>query len=137
TVRDRSIATGVPADAVFTVGVQTSPFLTKIRGGNPELTPEESDTTTLGVIFQPGQIKGLALAIDYFDIELEDAIAPLGGGGLQNVLDLCYSTLQDANSVYCQAINRDSTGQIAAPKYVYTTNANIGGIKTSGIDINA
>ncbi|MBC3765491.1 TonB-dependent receptor domain-containing protein [Neptunicella marina] len=137
TVRDLCIATGVPADAVFTVGVQTSPFLTQIRGGNPELTPEESDTTTLGVIVQPQQVRGLAVAIDYFDIELEDAIAPLGGGGLQNVLDLCYSTLQDANSVYCQAINRDSTGQIAAPKYVYTTNANIGGIKTSGIDINA
>ncbi|MDN4501449.1 TonB-dependent receptor [Alteromonadaceae bacterium BrNp21-10] len=137
-VKDVCVATGVPASAVFTDGVQPSPFLRQIRGGNPDLNPEESDTTTLGVIFQPSQVRGLAVAIDYFNIELEDAIAPLGGGGLQNVLDLCYSTLQDASSVYCQAINRDPTsGQIAAPTYVFTANANIGGIKTSGIDFQA
>ncbi len=137
-VRDVCIATGVPENLVFSDSVQPSPFITQIRGGNPDLNPEESDTTTLGVIYQPHQIDGLALAIDYFNIELEDAIAPLGGGGLQNVLDLCYSTLQNANSVYCQAINRDAvTGQVAAPTYVFTANANIGGIKTSGIDFQA
>ena len=137
-VRDVCVATGVPDNLVFTDSVQPSPFVTQIRGGNPDLNPEESDTTTLGVIYQPGQIEGLAIALDYFNIELDDAIAPLGGGGLQNVLDLCYSTLQNANSVYCQAINRDPvTGQVAAPTYVFTANANIGGIETSGIDIQA
>lgn len=135
-VRDTCIATGVPASAVFTAGVQPSPYLTQIRGGNPDLNPEESDTTTFGIIYQPSQIDGLALTIDYFNIELEDAIAPLGGGGLQNVLNLCYGTLQDAGSVYCQAVNRDPiSGEIAPPQYVYTTNANIGGVKTSGIDL--
>lgn len=135
-VRDTCIATGVPASAVFTAGVQPSPYLTQIRGGNPELNPEKSDTTTLGVIYRSNLIKGLAVTVDYFNIDLKDAIAPLGGGGIQNVLDLCYSTLQDPNSVYCQAVNRDPiSGEITAPKYVYTTNANVGGIKTSGIDL--
>lgn len=137
-VRDLCIATGVPSDAVFTDAVQPSPFLRQIRGGNPELNPEESDTTTLGVIYQPSQIEGLALSLDYFNITLDDAIAPLGGGGIQNVLDLCYSTLQNSESIYCQAINRDPlTGQIAAPTYVFTANANIGGIETTGFDFNA
>ncbi len=128
-------ATGVPADLVFTAGVQPSPFLTQVRGGNPNLSPEDSDTITLGVIFEPSQVPGLVMSLDYFDIELEDAIAPLGGGGIQNVLDLCYNTLQSADSVYCQAINRDPvTGEISPPEYVFTTNANIGGIETSGFD---
>lgn len=131
-------ATGVPADAVFDISVQPSPFLTQVRGGNPELSPEESDTTTFGVIWQPSQISGLSVSVDYFRIELEDAIAPLGGGSIQSVLDLCYNTLQDADSVYCQAINRDpNSGEITGPRYVYTTNANIGGIETSGVDVQA
>lgn len=134
-LRDLCIATGVPADSVFDASVQPSPFLVQIRGGNPDLNPEESDTTTFGVVYQSGRF---AVSLDYFDIELEDAIAPLGGGGLQNVLDLCYNTLQDADSVYCEAINRDPlSGEISGPRYVYTTNANIGGIKTSGLDLTA
>ncbi|MBB4659577.1 TonB-dependent receptor plug domain-containing protein [Parvularcula dongshanensis] len=135
TLRALCIATGVPADRVFTAGVQPSPFLNQVRGGNPDLSAEESDTVTLGLILEPSAIDGLVLSVDYFDIDLEDAIAPLGGGGIQNVLDLCYNTLQDAGSVYCQAINRDPlSGEIAPPRYVFTTNANIGGIKTKGID---
>jgi outer membrane receptor protein involved in Fe transport len=138
TVRALCIATGVPAASVFDASVQPSPFLTQVRGGNPDLTPEESDTTTFGVIFQPSAIPGLAVSVDYFNINLEDAIAPLGGGGLQNVLNLCYNTIQDANSVYCEAVNRDPlSGQISGPRYVFTTNANIGGIETSGIDVQA
>ena len=137
-VRAVCIATGVPEDLVFTSAVQPSPFLTQVRGGNPDLSPEESDTTTFGVIYEPNWLDGLVFSVDYFNIELEDAIAPLGGGGLQNVLNLCYNTLQDADSVYCQAVNRDAvTGEITGPNYVLTTNANIGGIETSGLDFNA
>lgn len=134
-VRDVCIATGVPADAVFDVSVQPSPFVQQIRGGNPNLDTENSDTETFGLVYQPSSIDGLAISVDYFSIELEDAIATLGGGGVQNVLNLCYNVLQDPNSVYCQAVNRDpTTGEIAGPDYVLTTFANIGGIETSGID---
>ncbi|HEY7884518.1 MAG TPA: TonB-dependent receptor [Cellvibrionaceae bacterium] len=137
-VRDVCVATGVPESAVFSTSVQPSPFLRQIRGGNPDLNPEESDTTTIGIVYQPSQVDGLALSIDYFNIKLDDAIAPLGGGGLQNVLDLCYNTLQDPDSVFCGAVNRDpNTGEITGPRYVYTTNANIGGIETSGVDLQA
>lgn len=137
-VRDTCIATGVPSGAVFDVSVQPSPFIRQIRGGNPDLDTEKSDTKTFGVVYQPGFIEGLALSVDYFSIDLEDAIATLGGGGVQNVLNLCYNILQDASSVYCQAINRDpTTGAISEPDFVMTTFANIGGIKTSGVDFEA
>ena len=81
-------------------------------------------------------MKGLQLSVDWYRITVDDAISTLGGGGIQSVLDLCYNTIRNAASVYCRAINRDPvTGQIAAPTYVMTTNANIGGIATRGVDL--
>jgi outer membrane receptor protein involved in Fe transport len=135
-VRDLCIATGVPAGLVFDPAIQPSNFLTQVTGGNPNLSPESSDTTTFGVVYTPSYVRGLQLSVDYYNIKLEDAISTLGGGGLQNVLNLCYNTIQDASSVYCQAIHRDPlSGQIVGPDYVTTTNANIGQISTAGVDI--
>ena len=136
TVRALCIATGVPSGLVFDVSVQPSNFLTQVTGGNANLKPETSNTTTFGFVYTPTQVRGLQLSVDYYRITLDDAISTLGGGGLQNVLNLCYNTIQNASSVYCQAIHRDPvTGQIAAPNYVTTTNANIGRILTTGVDI--
>lgn len=137
-VRALCVATGVPANLVFDPSIQPSNFLTQIVGGNPKLQAETSHTTTVGAVFAPTFAKGLQLSVDYYKITLDHAISTLGGGGIQSVLDLCYSTIQNANSVYCKAINRDPvTGQIAAPSYVMTTAANIGGIDTKGVDIAA
>ena len=46
------------------------------------------------------------MTIDYFDIKLDGAIAQLGGGA-QNTLNLCYLTVQDASSDFCQAVHRN------------------------------
>jgi outer membrane receptor protein involved in Fe transport len=135
-IRALCVATGVPANLVFDQAVQPSNFINQIVGGNPNLTAEKSHTTTVGAVFSPTFVKGLNLSLDYYKITLDDAISTLGGGGIQSVLDLCYKTIQNANSVYCKAINRDPiTGQIAAPTYVMTTAANIGGISTQGYDL--
>lgn len=135
-VRALCIATGVPANLVFDPAVQPTNFLTQIVGGNPNLKAESSHTFTFGAVYAPKDIPGLQVSLDYYRITLDDAISTLGGGGIQSVLNLCYNTIQNAGSVYCKAINRDPlTGQIAAPTYVMTTAANIGGIKTSGFDL--
>ncbi|MGO4380294.1 TonB-dependent receptor [Pseudoduganella sp. RAF19] len=137
-VRALCQATGVPANLVFDQSIQPTNFLTQIVGGNPGLKAETSHTTTFGAVFAPTTVPGLQMSLDYYRITLDDAISTLGGGGIQSVLNLCYNTIQNANSVYCKAINRDPvTGQIAAPTYVMTTAANIGGIKTSGLDAAA
>lgn len=137
-VRALCVATGVPANLVFDPSVQPTQFLTQIIGGNPNLEAETSHTTTVGAVFAPTSIRGLQLSVDYYKITLDNAISTLGGGGIQSVLDLCYGTIQNVDSVYCRAVNRDPiTGQIAAPTYVMTTAANIGGIKTQGVDLAA
>ena len=135
-VRALCEATGVPAGLVFDQAVQPTVFVTQVMGGNPDLDAEKSHTTTFGAVFMPQSVRGLQLSLDYYRITVKDAISTLGGGGVQSVLDLCYNVMQNASSVYCQAINRDPvTGQVAAPNYVTTTAANIGAIETRGVDL--
>jgi outer membrane receptor protein involved in Fe transport len=130
-------ATGVPASAVFQPGVQQNNVVPSRSGGNVNLSEESSDTRTIGVVFTPTFLDGLAVTIDYFDIKLDDAIAQLGGGA-QNTLNLCYLTLQDASSDFCQAVHRNpATGEIAVPYSLDVLQANIGALQTSGIDLQA
>jgi len=100
-------------------------------GGNPDLTPEESKTFTVGAVFRVPAAKGLNIAIDYFDIEVENAINTIGA---QETLDACF-TLLDNSSSSCQAIHRTAgAGQI---DFVTSQLANIGVLKVAGIDVQA
>jgi len=135
-VRALCIATGVPAGNVFTAVVQPTGNITSISGGNPNLSEEKSDTFTLGTVITPSFIPRLALTIDYYNIRLDGAIAGLGGGG-QNVYNLCYYTIKDANSEYCKAIVRNPlTGEAGGTQgaAVYVLSANTGQLKTRGFD---
>ncbi|MEJ1969151.1 MAG: TonB-dependent receptor [Rhizomicrobium sp.] len=136
-VRAICVAQGVPAANVFTGIVQPNPLIGNVTGGNPTLAAEASDTITLGAVITPTMFSGFAASIDYYSIDVKGAIAPLSGG-LAGVLNQCYTVVQDASSVYCQSIHRDpTTGQISAPNYVTVGNANLGAIKTEGVDIGA
>ena len=61
----------------------------QLSGGNPNLTEEDAETLTVGIVVEPEMIEGLTFSVDYFDIEIEDAIAAFGGGA-NNVLTTCY-----------------------------------------------
>ncbi|MGF7147177.1 outer membrane receptor protein involved in Fe transport [Sphingomonas zeicaulis] len=136
-VRAVCIATGVPASQVFTDSVQPNNIFPADFGGNPNLGEEKSDTYTLGVVLTPRFDRRLFISVDYFNIGLEGAVAALGGG-LQNTLNLCYVTLQDASSEFCRAVQRNpNTGEINDPYVAQIRNANTGMLKTSGIDIAA
>ena len=128
-------ATGVPAASVFTAGVQPDNIIPTRSGGNVDLQEETSDTRTFGVVFTPSFLPELAVTVDYFDIKLDGAIAQLGGGA-QNTLNLCYLTVQDPNSDFCQAVHRNTaTGGITVPFSLDVLQANIGALETSGIDL--
>ncbi len=46
-----------------------------VRVGNPNLKNEKSDTTTLGIVLQPGGMaQGMRISVDYFTISMKDAI---------------------------------------------------------------
>ena len=52
--------------------------ITIATGGNPDLRPELADTVTAGFVFQPKKIKGLQLSVDWYDINLKDAVGQFG-----------------------------------------------------------
>ncbi|WP_294061134.1 TonB-dependent receptor [Sphingomonas sp.] len=135
-VRAVCAATGVPAGNIFGA-IQPNTIIPTDFGGNPNLGPEKSDTWTAGVVFTPSFLPRFRASVDYFNIELEGAIAALGGG-LSNTLNLCYNVIQDAGSEFCRAVQRDpANGEIRDPFAVQVRNANTGALKTSGIDIAA
>jgi len=61
--------------------------VTRFSGGNPAVQPEEADTYTAGIVFQPDFLPGLSLSLDYYNIKISGAISQVGN---QEVLDRCF-----------------------------------------------
>jgi len=121
-------AQGVPADQIG-VFTQANTQIEGNFGGNSNLAEESSDTFTIGAVLQPSD--NLDITIDYYQIEIEDAISILGGS-VNNVLDICLNQIKDAGSAFCQAITRRPDGNVGV---VNVLNENIALLETSGIDI--
>ena len=133
-VRAVCIATGVPANNVFTAAVQPNTFFPVDVGGNINVSEEKSNTVTAGLVLTPRFIPRLRFSVDYFQISLDGAISTLGGG-IAGTLNLCYNVLQNAQSEFCRAISRDpTTGAITDQYPARTLVANTGRLKTSGVD---
>lgn len=60
---------GVPANYV-----QLGNTILTTVGGNSELEPEDADTFTVGLVWEPTFADGLSLTLYYWEIELEDSI---------------------------------------------------------------
>jgi outer membrane receptor protein involved in Fe transport len=73
--------------------------------GNPDLKPEKADTFTAGVVLTPNFAKGLSISVDYYDIEIRDAIQSFTP---QTIVNNCYDLAQP-NS-FCDLISRSPEG---------------------------
>jgi iron complex outermembrane recepter protein len=129
-------ATGVPAGSVGNPSLQPNVQIQGAFGGNPLLEEEVGDTITVGAVIRPRWVPRLNLTVDYYDIEIENVIAA-AGGGVNNILNLCYNVIQNASSAICGLISRDPTGVISGPPFVVTaTQANLGLLATEGFDFS-
>ncbi|WP_231638886.1 TonB-dependent receptor domain-containing protein [Aurantiacibacter marinus] len=127
--------TGVPVGSTGDPDLQPNAQTPAIFGGNGNLFEETSDSWTVGVVIQPTSVPGLSLTVDYFNIEIENAIANFGGG-LNNTLNLCYNVVQDLSSIYCQAINGSRVnGAITTANPPLIISSNVAALQVSGIDL--
>ncbi len=127
TLRTNCAADGIPDD--FNT---SAPTFTSIRGGGSTLVPETSDALTVGFIFTPTGLD-LSLALDYFEIEVNDQITVLGSG---NILAACYGRPNFPNS-FCDLIERDrdpASSTFLTIVQVQDDFVNINSQRTSGID---
>jgi iron complex outermembrane recepter protein len=135
-VRTICEAQGVSSTNVFSSTVQSNNQLVRYTsGGNPDLKPEKSDTITLGGVFMPEYIPGLAVSLDFYSISIHGAIGSLGGSPA-GVLTNCFypaSGTASVSSPYCQNITRVN-GNLTEG-YVSTALANIAGTITRGLDL--
>ncbi len=102
-----------------------------LLGGNPHLTPEKSDTYSVGIVLTPRVVPNFMLSLDYFNIKIADTI---GGIGADTILANCLAT---GDAAYCNAIHRDATGSLwRTPQgFVTDTNVNFGSLTTRGVDV--
>ena len=110
----------------------TSPALQS--GGNPDLQPEISHTTTLGFVLRP--TAGFSMAIDAYDIKIVNALASINGMS-QDVQLACYRS--GGTSPLCQLQERPfgcctNTTSANALTKVYNRRVNIAVQKAWGID---
>jgi len=81
----------------FLGGQQVSGF-NRITG-NPDLEPEKSDSTQVGVVFQPSFLPGFSASVDYWDIKINKVINTTP---VLLTLNNCFLGLQ----AFCGAVSR-------------------------------
>jgi len=100
-----------------------------LLGGNPHLKPETADTYTIGLVLQPQFVPNLSISVDYFNIDIKDVIASLGGN---TILLECIATGSLCNDVHRDPAN--GSLWISPLGYVTDIDVNEGELKTSGVD---
>lgn len=107
--------------------------LNTLTGGNPSLSPETSDTYTIGVVYQPSQIDGLTVSLDYFDITLKDQVNTIP---TSTTLSQCLTT---GDPSFCNLIQRGPDGSLTFfPRelaFIAATQQNIAEFATTGLDM--
>ncbi|HEY3797302.1 MAG TPA: TonB-dependent receptor [Caulobacteraceae bacterium] len=104
--------------------------------GQPALKPEQADTFTAGVVFQPHWVRGLNFSVDWYSIDILNPITTYGGS---TIVSQCV----DGIASFCKDIHRDPNDRDAlfgintTQGYVIDTNVNSGYIRTSGLDFVA
>ena len=101
--------------------------------GNRNLAPEKSNQWNVGAVFTPRFLPGFNLAVDYFDIKVNNGISAFSA---QQIVNLCFQ----GEAAFCGAITTDpARTQVAAQPYliIQTQPFNAASQKVRGVDIDA
>ena len=122
-------ADGLPADFSDPLTARFSGFI----GGNPDLQEETADTFTAGVVLEPRFVPGLSITVDWYDIEIDDAIDSIG---VQQLVNACYDAAEFPNQ-FCEQFSRDrdpSSPTFLGFQSFVSSELNFQSIVTQGID---
>jgi outer membrane receptor protein involved in Fe transport len=92
--------------------------------GNRNLKPENADTLTAGVVYTPSWLSGLSASVDYYKIDIDDAIGSLSA---QQTVEQCAV----GSAVACGLIDRNPDRSIIR---VTTPRLNLTLQRTYGVD---
>jgi len=95
-------------------------------GSNENLTPEESKSFTLGMVFEPSFIEGLVMSVDYYDISITNVVTSLSAN---TILSSCANT----GTLFCNLMQRSPGGAVTD---VLSNGINSAELSVSGVDLN-
>ena len=110
--------------------VNDSSFIGGLSGGNAELIEESSDSLTYGIVITPRWVPNLIITVDYWEMEIEDAISVTPG---QDILNRCVDA-PSIDNIYCPLINRDANFDINPDNGITQVTQNISLLEAEGID---
>lgn len=126
------LADGIPASF-------TDPLTARFVGetsGNPNLQEEEADTITFGFVLTPEFLAGLSFSVDYWDIDIDDAIDTPSD---QAIVNSCYDSVQFPDNQYCALIRRNpdpDSPQFNGLEFISQQQLNIGSLEATGVDFD-
>lgn len=127
--------TGVTAARYGSIAANSAGQYNQFTGGNLNLKPETADTYTLGFVVTP--TKDLRIAVDYYDIKIQDTISTIGA---QTILNFCGLT---GDPSLCSLVKRSATGDLfrgsnpLTSGQVVNLTGNYGEVNFRGIDLSA
>jgi iron complex outermembrane receptor protein len=128
--RARCALTGVTAAQYGNIGANSAAQYNGFLGGNPNLTPEKSDTYSAGIVLTPHFLHDFSLSLDYFNIKVQDTIGAIGA---DTIINNCIVT---GDPQFCGAVHRDPNGSLfrTTGGFITDTNVNFGSLTTRGVD---
>lgn len=99
--------------------------VTIFSGGNPDVAPEEADTLTAGVVWQPAFLEGFSVSYDWYEVSIDGAIGTLG---TQAVVNRCFQGAQEL----CSLVTRGADNRLVLVGDVFV---NINERVVSGSDL--
>ncbi len=107
--------------------IKDSSRISGLSGGNPELKEETAETITYGLVITPRFAPGLAISVDYWDMEISDAIDDIPA---QEILERCVDSAS-INNIYCPLVPRGSDSEVIS---LTSPLLNIASLTARGID---
>lgn len=105
-----------------------------LQGGNPDVSPEESDTLTAGVVWTPPQVANLSLAVDVYNVKIEQGISILTP---EFILNECL----DGDDSQCRLVKRSSArgdlwigSEVDSSGHIVALNDNLAVEEVTGLD---
>ena len=95
--------------------------------GNPDLDSEVAESFTYGVILRPRFLQNFTMSVDWFDIEIGNAIENLAA---TDILNACYDSSAFPAESACELFTRDPAGQISS---LQTGFVNVGLVEFRGL----
>jgi len=106
--------------------------------GNGNLVPEVANTTTLGIVLQPVFLPNFSLAVDWYDIRIDNAIVGASATSLA-IQRECIDS--GGTSPFCALFDRplpfSNTTPSNFPTLIYSQNLNAAKQWTNGVDFEA